>query len=60
MTKEQVVGGRGDSRIFLMGLHRGAKIQSGGAHGKSHVPQHKWDDIKRALHKCLDNSPLFL
>ncbi len=27
-----------------------------GGHGKSHVPQHKWDDIKRAL----DNSSLFL
>ncbi len=38
----------------------GAKIQSGGAHGKSHVPQHKWDDMKRELHKCLDNSSLFL
>ncbi len=51
---------RGDSRIFLMGWHRGGKIQSGGAHGISHVPQHKWDDIKWALHKRLDNSSLFL
>ncbi len=31
----------------------------GGAHRKSNVPQHKWDDIKRALHKYLDNSSLF-
>ncbi len=33
----------------------GTKNQSGGAHGKIHVShsQHKWDDIKISLHKCL-------
>ncbi len=32
--------------FFLMGLHRGGKDPVRGAHGKSHVPQHKWDDLK--------------
>ncbi len=45
--------------FFLMGWHMGGKIQSGWAHRKSYVPQHKWDDIKRALQKCLYNSSLF-
>ncbi len=34
--------------FFLMGWQRGGKIQSGGAHGKSHVPQHKWDGRERS------------
>ncbi len=56
-----VTSSRGDSRI-LWGWHKGAKIQSGGGggDGKSYVPQHKWDDRKRPLHKCLDNSSLIL
>ncbi len=41
---------RGDSRIYFIWWHGWGQDPVRGGHGKSHVPQHKWDDIKRALH----------
>ncbi len=38
----------------------GDQERVGGDNGKSNVPQHKWDDIKMALPKCLNISYLFL
>ncbi len=45
--KDGEVGGRGHSRMFLMGWQRGGQDPVGGAggdgYGKCHLPQDKWD-----------------